>query len=313
MAKRGSMARHHNEPPLNYLVAFEAAARHLSFTQAAIELNLTQSAISRQIKRLEETLSRPLFHRHPHGIHLTPAGERYFQTVQRLLHDLDEATAELQRRGHTDQLTLATTPSISSTWLTYRLMAFLKQYPHINARILCSEHPRLLDTSEFDLGFFYHLDHRELVPGLDSQRLFADERVICVCSPDYLAEHGPIASVAELAQAHTLLVVEDHYHDWLTWADWLRHHGVADSVPKQQFRSDCYQLVLKTATLGMGVSLGWTQMLQDDLRAGRLCQPLPHSMPSYGYLAMMTPQNRYPAEPARLFTQWLLQHVHATD
>ncbi len=305
------MARHHHEPPLNYLVAFEAAARHLSFTQAALELNLTQSAISRQIKRLEETLSRPLFDRHPHGIHLTPAGERYFNTVQRLLHDLDEVTAELQRRGHTNQLTLATTPSISSTWLSYRLMAFLKQYPHINARILCSQHPRLLDTSEFDLGFFYHLDHRELVPGLESQRLFAQESAICVCSPAYLAEHGPIVEVAQLVQEHTLLVVEDHYHDWLTWTDWLGHHGVRDALPHRQFRSDCYQLVLKTATMGMGVALGWHQMLQDDLHAGRLCQPLPHSMPSYGYLAMMTPQNRYPAEPARLFKQWLVQHLQA--
>ena len=303
------MALHkQNQPPLKSLIAFEAVARHSSFTLAAQELNLSQSAISRQIKRLEEILSRPLFLRKPHHVELTPAGKSYLEVIQKLFHELDKATTELQRRGHKDQLTFATTHSISTTWLSYRIKEFRQLYPHINIRVLCNEHAKLLDINEYDLAFFYHLDHNELVTGLEFFPLFERETVICVCSPEYLKQYGSPESTQQLLQ-RTLLMVEDHYHDWLTWNDWFNYHGIKKPVLNEMLRSDCYQLVIKMASMDMGIALGWERVLKDDLDKGNLCLALPQTMPSAGHLTMMLPQNRYPTDATRVFKKWLLQSI----
>lgn len=293
-------------PPLNCLQTFEAAARHLSFTQAAHELNLTQSAVSRQIKRLEEDLARPLFFRLALGISLTPAGARYFRTVQRLLRELGRESAELRRRGADRQLTLASTPTISSIWLASLLPEFQRQNPDLDIRILCSESPSHLDVSEYDLGLFYHLDELPAPHGLELSPVFADEQVITVCSPDYIKRHGAIRDPQHLLDAHTLLIVEDHYHDWLTWTDWFAAVGAHYYTPRHAMRTNSYQLLMQSAVMGHGVALGWKSLLEDELAAGRLQMALPHSMPSCGRLHLMQPHHRNPPSAARSFRQWLL-------
>jgi DNA-binding transcriptional LysR family regulator len=294
-------------PPLNCLQTFEAAARHLSFTQAAHELNLTQSAVSRQIKRLEEDLARPLFHRLALGISLTPAGERYFRTIQRLLRELDRESAELRRRGADRQLTLASTPTISSIWLAHLLPEFQHQYPDLDIRILCSESPNHLDVSEYDLGLFYHLDDLSAPHGLELSAVFEREEVVSVCSPDYLKRRGPIHSPEHLLQTHSLLIVEDHYHDWLTWADWFSAIGASYNNPRHAMRTNSYQLLMQSAMMGQGVALGWRSLLEGELASGRLQLALPHTMLSRGRLYLMEPHHRNPPPAVRSFRQWLLE------
>jgi DNA-binding transcriptional LysR family regulator len=292
-------------PPLNCLQTFEAAARHLSFTQAAHELNLTQSAVSRQVKRLEEDLARPLFYRLAQGLSLTPAGVRYFRTVQRLLRELDRESAELRRRGADRQLTLASTPTISSIWLAGLLPQFQRDHPDLDIRILCSESPSHLDVSEYDLGLFYHLDELAAPHGLELSPVFDSEQVITVCSPDYLERHGPIRDLHHLLHAHTLLIVEDHHHDWLTWADWFADAGADYYSPRHALRTNSYQLLMQSAVMGHGVALGWKRLLDSDLDAGRLQMALPHSMHSRGRLHLMQPHHRNPPAAVRSFRQWL--------
>jgi len=296
-------------PPLNCLQTFEAAARHLSFTQAAHELNLTQSAVSRQIKRLEEDLARPLFHRLTLGISLTPAGERYFRTIQRLLRELDRESAELRRRGADRQLTLASTPTISSIWLAALLPHFQSQHPDLDIRILCSESPSHLDVSEYDLGLFYHLDELPAPHGLELSPVFETEEVIAVCSPGYLQRRGEIRDAAHLLEDHTLLIVEDHYHDWLTWADWFSDAGASYHSPRHALRTNSYQLLMQSAVMGQGVSLGWKSLLEGELASGRLQMALPHSMRSRGRLYLMQPHHRNPLPAVRSFQHWLLTHA----
>ncbi|QHF44184.1 LysR family transcriptional regulator [Pseudomonas sp. S35] len=296
-------------PPLNCLQTFEVAARHLSFTQAAHELNLTQSAVSRQIKRLEEDLARPLFYRLALGLSLTPAGVRYFRTVQRLLRELDRESAELRRRGADHQLTLASTPTISSIWLAGLLPQFQREHPDLDIRILCSENPSHLDVSEYDLGLFYHLDEMAAPLGLELTPVFDSEQVITVCSPGYIERHGPIRDLQHLLQAHTLLIVEDHYHDWLTWADWFVDAGAHYHTPRHALRTNSYQLLMQSALMGHGVALGWQSLLQSELVAGRLQKALPHSMHSCGRLHLMQPHHRNPPPAARSFRQWLLAYA----
>ena len=293
-------------PPLNCLQTFEAAARHLSFTQAAHELNLTQSAVSRQIKRLEEDLARPLFYRLALGLSLTPAGVRYFRTIQRLLRELDRESAELRRRGADRQLTLASTPTISSIWLAALLPAFQDEHPELDIRILCSESPSHLDVSEYDLGLFYHLDELPAPLGLELTPVFASEQVIAVCSPGYIERHGAIRDAEHLLRSHTLLIVEDHYHDWLTWTDWFADIGAQYHTPRHALRTNSHQLLMQSAVMGHGVALGWKCLLEGELAAGRLQLALPHHMHSRGRLQLMQPQHRNPPSAARSFQQWLL-------
>ena len=294
-------------PPLNCLQTFEAAARHLSFTQAAHELNLTQSAVSRQIKRLEEDLARPLFYRQASGISLTPAGQRYFFTIQRLLRELDRESAELRRRGADRQLTLASSPTISSIWLARLLPKFQSQYPDLDIRILCSESPNHLDVSEYDLGLFYHLDELAAPLGLELTPVFESEQVVTVCSLEYLQRRGAIHSPEHLLEAHTLLIVEDHYHDWLTWADWFSAIGANYQTPRQALRTNSYQLLMQSAIMGQGVSLGWHSLLEGELASGRLQLALPDSMLSRGRLYLMQPHHRNPPPAVRSFRHWLFE------
>lgn len=296
-------------PPLNCLQTFEAAARHLSFTQAAHELNLTQSAVSRQVKRLEEDLARPLFYRLAQGLSLTPVGVRYFRTIQRLLRELDRESAELRRRGADRQLTLASTPTISSIWLAGLLPDFQREHPDLDIRILCSESPSHLDVSEYDLGLFYHLDELPAPHGLELSPVFDSEQVITVCSPAYIERHGPIHDVQHLLHAHTLLIVEDHYHDWLTWTDWCADADAHYHTPRHALRTNSYQLLMQSAVMGHGVALGWKSLLAGELDAGRLQMALPHTMHSRGRLHLMQPHHRNPPSAARSFRQWLLAHA----
>ncbi|PHN22816.1 LysR substrate-binding domain-containing protein [Pseudomonas sp. ICMP 561] len=300
-------------PPLNCLQTFEAAARQLSFTQAAHELNLTQSAVSRQIKRLEENLARPLFHRQATGITLTPAGDQYFRTVQRVLRELDRESAELRRRGADRQLTLATTPTISSIWLAQLLPEFESLYPDLHIRILCSENPQHIDVSEYDLGLFYHLDELPSPHGLDLSPVFQHEQVISVCSPEYLARRGSIQSAQQLLTSHTLLIVEDHFHDWLTWADWFAAIGEVYSTPRHALRSNSFELLMQSAIRGQGVSLGWRSLLETELVSGRLVMALPDTMVSRGRLHLMQPHHRNPPSSLRSFCQWLLERAGSGD
>ncbi|TVU71238.1 LysR substrate-binding domain-containing protein [Cobetia crustatorum] len=293
-------------PPLQCLRAFEAAARHGSFTQAGRELNLTQSAISRQIKRLEEDLSRPLFARDHDGLRPTPAGENYYRVVRRVLRELADETTRQRRRGNERQLTLATSPAIASTWLARQLPLFREAHPDIELRILTVEDPYRLDLAEFDLGIYYHLSHEIDPPGLSADPIFHDEEVIAVCSPTYLECHDAIGGPHDLLTRHTLLIVEDHFRDWLTWQHWFESLGFDWQEPAHSLRANSYQLLLHSALAGQGVILCWSKLLKDDITQGRLVKALPQTLPSIGTLSLLTPQHRHMSQPAQRFTQWLL-------
>ncbi|MDF3918874.1 LysR substrate-binding domain-containing protein [Salinicola salarius] len=294
-------------PPLSCLRAFEAAARHGSFTQAGSELHLTQSAVSRQIKRLEDDLGRPLFERHHDGLRLTPAGEHYFRVVQDMLRELRDETARLRRRSGERQLTLASSPTIASIWLARQLPDFQRAHPDIEIRILTVEDPRRLDLAEFDLGIYYHVPNEVDPPGTDADAIFASEDVAAVCSPVYLERHGQILDPAALLTRHTLMVVEDHYHDWLTWELWFRELGLAWQPPVHTLRANSFQLLMNATLAGQGITLGWMRLLAAELDQGTLVQALPQTLPSRGRLSLFTPEHRHLTEPMRAFREWVLR------
>ncbi|WP_110685375.1 LysR substrate-binding domain-containing protein [Salinicola aestuarinus] len=293
-------------PPLTCLRAFEAAARHASFTQAGGELHLSQSAVSRQIQRLEADLGRPLFERHPEGLRLTPAGEHYYHAVQRALRDLGDETARLRRRGGERQLTLASSPTIASIWLARQLPDFQRAHPDIEIRILTVEDPYRLDLGEFDLGIYYHIPDEVDPPGLQADAIFEHETVGAVCSPLYQQQHGTIDEPTALLTGHTLMVVEDHYHDWLTWEQWYRELGLAWQPPAHTLRANSFQLLMNATLAGQGITLGWMRLLDAELSQGTLIQALPQTLTSRGRLSLFTPEHRHLSAPMRAFRDWVL-------
>ncbi|WP_163577265.1 LysR substrate-binding domain-containing protein [Halomonas faecis] len=293
-------------PPLQCLKAFEASARHGSFTQAGRELSLTQSAISRRIKRLEDDLGRPLFERDPEGLRRTPAGDHYYRVVRRVLRDLAEETSRLRRHGQDGQLTLATSPTIASIWLARQLPEFQREHEDIEIRILTVEDPYRLNLSEFDLGLYYHVKDLVDPPGLGAEPIFDSEDVIAVCSPRYLDHRGAIRDAADLLERHTLLVVEDHFNDWLTWHDWYRSLGLHWHEPNHSLRANSYQLLMHATLASQGVTLGWARLLQEDMSQGNLVQALPNALPSKGKLSLLTPEHRHLTQAAQRFRQWVL-------
>ncbi|WP_084173526.1 LysR substrate-binding domain-containing protein [Modicisalibacter zincidurans] len=293
-------------PPLSCLRAFEAAARNASFTQAGSELHLTQSAISRQIKRLEGDLGRPLFERHHDGLRMTPAGEHYFRIVQGVLRELRDETARLRRRSGERQLTLASSPTIASIWLARQLPDFQHAHPDIEIRILTVEDPHRLDLAEFDLGIYYHVPNEVDPPGLNAEAIFDHEEVAAVCSPVYLERQGGVRDPSDLLAHHTLMVVEDHYHDWLTWETWYRELAFDWHPPAHTLRANSFQLLMNATLAGQGVTLGWTRLLAAELDQGTLVRAMPASLPSRGRLSLLMPRHRHLSEPMRAFREWVL-------
>ena len=258
-------------PPLDLVRGFEAAARRLSFTQAATELFVTQSAVSRQVQALEEFLGVKLFERRHKALSLTEAGQAYYRSVASALTELRAATQRLREstRGHV--LTVTTTVSFASIWLVPRLGRFRQAHPGIDVRIAATHEVVDLAREGIDLAI------RDVPSGKEppgSVRLVG-ERLCPVASPAYLEEAtAPLAKPADLGR-HVMLFLHDAHGrwPWLSWAAWLEASGVPDLVPGGTLTYDQYDQVINAALHGQGVALGRLSVVE-SLIEDRLLVPL---------------------------------------
>jgi LysR family glycine cleavage system transcriptional activator len=189
-------------PSLNGLRAFEAAARHLSFTRTAAELNVTQTAISHQIRRLEQQLGLRLFQRRQRTLSLTPEAQQYLPAVCAAFSDLRRATDRLLRADGKTMLSVSCLPSLAAKWLVPLLAAFQQDHPEIEVRIATATRNVDFRREEIDLAIRYG---RGRWPGLRADWLM-NEDVFPVCSPALLAGDTPLVRPEDLAH-HTLLHV----------------------------------------------------------------------------------------------------------
>ena len=213
-------------PSLNGLRAFEAAARHLSFTGAASELNVTQTAISHQIRRLEEELGIRLFVRQNRALALTPEARDYLPGVRAAFNDLRLATDRLLRKDDDHVLTVSTLASLAAKWLLPRLSAFQEAHPGIDVRITTSTGLVDFKSGDVDAAIRYGRGHW---PGLRAEWLMADE-LFPVCSPALLNGDKPLRCPEDLAH-HTLLHTSGGYDD--DWRLWLTAAGLPSNISKQ--------------------------------------------------------------------------------
>ncbi|WP_086380325.1 LysR substrate-binding domain-containing protein [Caballeronia sordidicola] len=290
-------------PPLQCLIAFEAAVRHASFTKAAAELHLTQSAISRQIAQLEEFLGRSLFVREHRALRLTIAGDRYAKHVQWLLANCSEATLDVMKRYGDQELTIACSSGVAVLWLTPRLGEFRAAHPNVRIRMIVRDGLASLSPAEFDVGLYYVRQRAE--PHFTARRIF-DEDVYPVCSPSYLA--GRLLQPADLT-CETLLMQEDGQRQWMSWPEWFRLNEVAMPDSPQSVVVNHYPQLVQMAILGQGVVLAWRHMIDACLKEGLLVRATHSSASHGGGYYVLSPNDRSQNQAARLFTRWLFDQA----
>lgn len=289
-------------PPLDLIKGFDAAARHANITQAAAELFLTQSAVSRQIKALEEHLGVALFHRRARGLELTVRGERYHAAVAEALKIL--RVADDEARGEPQTLTVTTTPGMASLWLIPRLADFARKHRDIDVRISARYEEVDLERKNIDFAIRYGSNKPP-----EGVWLFG-ERLRPVCSPALLADPKRPLERPEDLRHHVLLHLQNLSSDaWGDWGTWFRSVGVSDVVPAGVLRFERYDEVIAAAIAGQGVAPGAFPLLRRHLRDGRLVAPFKGSMASprgYYLLAAAAARDR-PA--ARDFAAWVLHEA----
>jgi LysR family glycine cleavage system transcriptional activator len=291
-------------PPLELLLAFEAAARQLSFTKAAGELFLTQSAVSRQIQALEESLGSKLFERRTRALLLTESGQRLYQIAQGVLSELQDATLKLRDAAAVRTVTVTTTPGFASLWLIPRLNGYLQAHPGVDVRISASYEPVNLERAGVDLAIRYAKSAE-----MGGERPLFEENVIPVCSPALAADPArPLREPADL-RSHVLLHMDDSHASWIDWNLWLHAHGLRDLKPAGALHFSQYDQQVQAAVNGQGVALGRLPLLRRLLRDKMLVTPFRKSVvSSRGYYVMRSARAVGKQEVAE-FEAWLLEET----
>ena len=291
-------------PPLSSLRVFEAAARHNSFRKAADELNLTASAVSHGIQTLESWLGVELFHREKRGLRLTVAGEIYAPLVNHALSLLAKATDQLPGRKATGTLSLSSAPTFANKILLPRLEKFAAQFPDI--RVTIDTSPRLVDLTldDFDIAIRF-ASAKKPAP---HWTLLGVESLMPVCSPSLKEQFGAASDASLLSRApliHVTSVSTD-------WSHWFRASGMEfPSSIDSGLRVDTMQMALDAAKRGLGIVLGRSPLVDDDIASGRLVPLADQMIPSGSGYWLVTSPTDFQKPEVELFRRWLLSELGA--
>lgn len=284
-------------PPLNALRAFEAAARHLSFTRAAEELHVTQAAISHQVKALEEHLGRKLFRRLNRALLLTDDAQAYLPSVSRAFTLLNDATSDLLTKHTPGPLTVSALPSFAARWLVPRLGRFRHIRPDIDLRIDPSTELADFAGGDVDVGIRYG---RGKYPGLRADWLMTED-IFPVCSPALLEGPHPLHDPEDLE--HQVLLHDDGHGDWRTW---LLAAGVDRVDPARGPIFTDSSMLIQAAMAAQGVALARGVLAADELAAGRLVRPFTLSLPTEYAYYLVCPVNTAEQPKIAAFRDWLI-------
>ncbi|KQW30700.1 MULTISPECIES: LysR substrate-binding domain-containing protein [Pseudomonas] len=296
-------------PPLNSLVAFEAAARHLSFTVAARELNVTQGAISRQIRLLEDYLGTALFTRTTREINLTVSGSQYYESIRDTLQQIAQATAGMRHWQGAQQVTVVTSTAMASLWLLPLVSEFQRQNEEIDLRIIATDQVSDFSRLDCDLALYYCSTPPK---NMKVTPLF-NEEIFPVCSPAYLTQHPGIETLEQLGGC-TWLWLEDQHRDWIGWKEWFQRLGYQAPEPRRRININSYSMLIQSALAGQGIALAWSGLLSNHLQTGNLVRPTQAILRTDAQFCLLEPQGRAPnRQSVNRFRQWLMAHLAETD
>ena len=296
----------HRQAPVAAMRALEAAARHGSFTRAAKELNITQSAVSHQIKPLEELWEVRLFERHARRLEPTPACLALAPVMRDFFARLDDTLDRLKADRGPKALRVEVLPSFAVKWLVPRLPAFREAHPEIDVWMLTSEH-ELRDLRAREVDVAVHMGDGKSYPGMES-RFFMDEAVFPVCRPRFLEEHGRPERPDDLIRFPLLLRHEEILTP--TWEYWFDQVGVAREIYGPALIDGVHfpdsAMALQAAFEGHGIALGRRAHVWDDVESGRLVRLFPEiEVPFNLDYYTVTPPGRSEHPAIEAFRTWL--------
>jgi LysR family glycine cleavage system transcriptional activator len=308
-------------PPLNALRVFEAAARHLSFKEAANELHITQAAVSHQVKSLEEYLGVELFRRAGRGVQLTEAARACLPRLRDGFDALAAAVEMIRERGAETELVITAPPVFTARWLMPRLADFSRREPKVEVRVVASS--KMVDAGALDSSVLMNnLDLREETsgveihlgsgdyPGYRTDKLFEVSMAV-VANPELVKSDRPLKKPEDLAH-HVLL--HDDAMDLVAggdaWRKWLEAAHVADRVDGSRgphFSSNI--LSLEAASQRLGVALALKPLVDADLASGRLCAPFDIEVKPQGAYWLVCPEVIADRPSVTSFRTWLLKQI----
>jgi LysR family glycine cleavage system transcriptional activator len=308
-------------PPLNALRVFEAAARHLSFKEAANELSITQAAVSHQIKSLEDYLGVQLFRRAGRGVQLTEAARAALPRLRDGFDALAAAVETIHVRADETDLQITAPPVFTARWLMPRLANFQKEEPKIDVRVVALS--KMVDAGALDsAALVSNLDLRSDTSGVEihlgagdypghrADRLFGVSTV-AVASPELVKGEPPIREPADLSHQTLLhddamdLVAQGH-----AWQKWLEEAGVGDQVDGTRgphFSSNI--LSLEAASQKLGIALALRPLVDADLASGRLCAPFKVELKPRSAYYLVCPEVIAERPAVVSFRKWLLKQA----
>jgi LysR family glycine cleavage system transcriptional activator len=284
-------------PSLNALKAFEASARHESFTKAAGELFVTQGAVSQQVKGLEDELGLTLFRREHQKLLITDAGRAYLEVVRDAFDRISMGTEKLLQRQASGLLNVSTSPNFAAKWLVHRLGRFSERHPEIDLRISASMHH--VDFAREDIDIAVRHGHGRW-PTLHVSRLCAEE-LFPVCSPSLVEGPKGLKSPADLKR-HALL----HANDTSWWKQWLQVARVGGIDTERGVVFNQTSMAIDAAIQGQGVAMARTALAAWDLLAGRLVRPFELSIEAPFALWIVCPKATADLPKIATFREWLL-------
>lgn len=290
--------RHYNLPPLTTLAAFEAAARHLSFKDAAQELSVTPGAVSHQIKALEDELASALFRRKHRGVELTKTGEVLFDTLSLAFSRISDTLKSVRGGQSQSVATIGSTSAVSNLFVSRAMIRFWREHPEMQVNQVVQDHP-FQGPVDVDLYIRYgrgddtRFDHNELfgdnlVPVADK----ATAELMMGCNLEDIANQR-------------LIYLESSERTWTTWTEWFRGLGYEGPITPG-LRVNNYAVALQAAREGAGLALGWQRLLLPILQAGKLTPVGPHRLaaPHSFYLVSRPTQDL--SQAAMQLKEWIL-------
>ncbi|MCR4267284.1 LysR substrate-binding domain-containing protein [Nitratireductor sp. ZSWI3] len=284
-------------PPFAALRAFHAAATHQRFRGAARSLGITESAVSHQVRRLEEYLHVALFERTGTGARLTAVGRRYLEAIEPAIRQIQVATEEVTGQPGRIMVRLTLHPTLAVTWLIPHLDAFERQYPNLNLQLVTTIEPLNLKREQIDLAIRHG---KGQWPSLISERLL-DETAYPVCAPGYLdvgTEERP-----EMALQRARLIVNTRSPE--EWEEWCRVRGLALPKSIATIEIQGQEDALQAAERGHGVAIGRYPFVGDRLARGVLVAPFGSDDPSNRAYYLCRPANIEPTAAVRRVERWL--------
>lgn len=287
-------------PPLNSLRAFEAAARHGNFRKAADELCVTHSAVSHQIKLLEDYLEVELFHRRARAVELTEAGRQYMPVLQTAFDRIADGTEELRSSSASSELTVQVYTTFAISWLSSRLPEFQRQNPKLRVRLNMATWDAELHREVVDVAIGTIKTGQKFDPEIYYEKLFTSY-LFPVCSPKLFVGDPPLEKYEDL-EKHTILRVDTWADDW---ALWMEEAGINEVKLDHSLTFDTYALALEAALDGIGVAMTRTPFGKRELSAGWLVAPFKQAVKAHDDWYVMMRNDRRESKKLTAFTKWL--------